>query len=357
MSRFEKYMIESVKVNGVTFSEKEVMDFLKFWDKIEKNCQPYLKDIKVRSNVLKKMLLRGTKRSSKFFERAPREDRYPKDMPEPWHEAFDDWFKDNFGWRARSSGLFCTGSKNTAGSYGDIYMVFPAGRYDYVWSPDITDLYSAISDDAGFNYIKPSKQLLRMWEKEYEEEYEEGMGSGSWWYDNEDWGLYNADRDTAIEEILDRITEDLRQEESELEGVLENDDEDEIEEYGSVKEINIRIKEIRREIKDYEKDITSKIEWMPKQDFDSFMEYKTDNIFEYFDYFDYDMYYEAVDSICRGSYTNTGLIRALDISGNEIMVKCNKYYAINYSFFELVNNALWGEAPDPRQMAFDFGKK
>lgn len=67
------------------------------------------------------------------------EDRKPLDTEREIHHAMDDWFFDNFGFRARSNAVFCTGSENAALAYGNVHAIYPIGKYEYVWSPEVED--------------------------------------------------------------------------------------------------------------------------------------------------------------------------------------------------------------------------
>lgn len=70
-----------------------------------------------------------------------RKDRKPLDTPLEVHKEFDKIFTKNFGWPARSSGLLTTGDKTVAGSYGNAYQVFPIGKFRFLWSSNVHDLY------------------------------------------------------------------------------------------------------------------------------------------------------------------------------------------------------------------------
>ena len=68
----------------------------------------------------------------------PRKDRTPVDTPGEIHAAMDDWFEEHYGVRARSAGVFATGNKFTASSYGTPYFVLPIGDFKYFWAEDIS---------------------------------------------------------------------------------------------------------------------------------------------------------------------------------------------------------------------------
>ena len=71
-----------------------------------------------------------------------RKDRTPSDMPLWAHEAIDSYFKDVFGVKARSEGLFCSSSHPIASSYGDtLVAVFPMHFKHAISSREVNDLY------------------------------------------------------------------------------------------------------------------------------------------------------------------------------------------------------------------------
>jgi len=69
----------------------------------------------------------------------PRKNRKPLDTPKEIHKKLDELFKKEFGWKARSEGVFCSGDAPSS-VYGDLYYIFPIDKFKYVWSPDIRDL-------------------------------------------------------------------------------------------------------------------------------------------------------------------------------------------------------------------------
>ena len=61
------------------------------------------------------------------------------------HDILDELFEKKFGWKPRSGGVFCTGSEATASGYGDAYIFFPIGDFEFLWSPKIHDLYDHVT--------------------------------------------------------------------------------------------------------------------------------------------------------------------------------------------------------------------
>ena len=108
---------------------------------IQKNCQPFLKEINHN------FLYRGYKNKIKSIKKViTRTDRKPLGSSEEDHANFNKLFKKKFGWKARSEGVFCSSNTNDVRQYGNVNLVFPIGKYQYVWSPKVTDLTLYIED-------------------------------------------------------------------------------------------------------------------------------------------------------------------------------------------------------------------
>lgn len=113
-------------------NENEIDDIKK---KIHKECKPFLNTSKGYS------LWRGMRNKERIGKFKVRKDRKPLDTPADVHKEFDSIFKKHFGWHARSSGLLTSGDKAVAGSYGTLYQVFPIGKFRFLWSKSVHDLY------------------------------------------------------------------------------------------------------------------------------------------------------------------------------------------------------------------------
>ena len=69
----------------------------------------------------------------------------------------------------RNMSLFATGSENFAGIFGDLYFVFPIGKFNYLWSPEVHDSYEDITlnknisytFDKIFDYYKWAEKVLQ----------------------------------------------------------------------------------------------------------------------------------------------------------------------------------------------------
>ena len=140
----------------ITEGATELATILNLTRTIKQNCQPYLQQ---NSGAVNRYALYRGVRSTKGAPNGIRKevrltDRKPKDMPHSLHQFINGYFKKNYGAAFRSA-IFATGSSGSAGEYGEMYIIFPAGEFQYLWSPDYEDLYS-ITSEYGFDQIAPS---------------------------------------------------------------------------------------------------------------------------------------------------------------------------------------------------------
>ena len=88
-------------------------------------------------------------------------DRKPLDTGEQEHAQVNAALKELYGHPYRN-GLFVSGNYNVASGYGDLYCVFPIGKYEYIWHDTIDDLYSHVAgyDEAWEHWIEFGKEVL-----------------------------------------------------------------------------------------------------------------------------------------------------------------------------------------------------
>ena len=134
------------------YLEKEREEAEKIVDLLMKDCKPFLTEIKGGLKTYGGYLYRGIRGGAKILpgftclgEVKPRKDRKPKDTPFYISRDFDIVFKDKFGWRPRSQGVFVTSDQFEARDYGLVHLFFPKGTYKYVWSLEVKDFYSKTS--------------------------------------------------------------------------------------------------------------------------------------------------------------------------------------------------------------------
>lgn len=357
--KLRKFLSENIIVNGVTYSEREYDSFMTAWEQIKRECKPFLKELSTR-NRNKLVLLRGASSNKRWEKRSVRTDRYPKDMESQWHEAFDEVFDTEFDFKARSQGLFCTGKHSVAGGYGDnVYIIFPIGKYKYIWSHSITDLYSEVSDGSGNQYLEPDESTMEEWREDYENQYGEGE-EGSWYWDNQGVDLgsdLNDATDTVTGDLIIEIESDI----DDLKSDIDDLDTDSETYEDDLESLELQISEKEKEIADLKPggdrydEIKDEMTWEPEISYDSFEE---DMYANWWDNVPDSMYYDGAEQIIKsGKYQENNLIQALQHQkGTEIMVKCKSYYMINYDYLELFKLVFF-EGTDPRQLSFDFMKK
>lgn len=128
-----------MKITFKTFiAEASEFDIEKFMS----DCAPFLNAMKGARNLA----YRGIQKPVKNWDiLSPRKDRKPLDSDEFAHVEMNKFFKETFGWPARSEGLFVTGSVSTAAGYGVTHAVFPIGTFKILWSADMRDPTAAIN--------------------------------------------------------------------------------------------------------------------------------------------------------------------------------------------------------------------
>lgn len=132
-------MENSMKFVIIEDKRKTTLTQTEFRNWIDSNCSQYFEENPGLA------LYRGiSTRVSRdeYMIMTPRLDRYPKDMWIDWHKSLDQLFLERTGWRARSQGIFATGNEVSAGYYGTVYIIYPADGYRYLWSPEVSDLYT-----------------------------------------------------------------------------------------------------------------------------------------------------------------------------------------------------------------------
>ena len=136
------------------FINEEQMDLLTI---LERDCGPFLRESKhrgllhrgingLKQNDARKVENPITDGTILYWEKAVRTDRQPMDFGIDQHSELDKWFNDKFGFKARSQAVFCFGDDVWSGvmkQYGPEYLIFPIGEFEYVWSPEIKDLFMA----------------------------------------------------------------------------------------------------------------------------------------------------------------------------------------------------------------------
>ena len=291
----------------ITEASKYELQLYGIIQSLNKDCMEFIQELRKSG---KNPLWRGTNKSrtKSIVKVTPRQDRYPKDMPEFMHDMIDEQFKAKFGWKPRSTGVFVTGRKSDAGSYGATYMFFPVGKYSYLYNPDVSDLYSEVDGESMSGYSDYSDWInsyVDEWEDSWYYEYGEGSSGGEYHYD----GIETGETDHV----------DAQHAAAEAEGV-------------DVEDLN-----------------QSLFEWAPEISLEDFIREKREERESELENF--------FDSTIK-NYRNDNL--GLAIKKNvEIMFQCKTFYLINNSFIDSVQKyVIDGEKLDfdPKQSKFGFEK-
>ena len=191
-----QYIVET------TLNKADMNKFEVIWNTLWKECQPFLKEMKKIGGSRVPLIYRGTHNPIGDFKNIkPRKDREPKDMPQELHDELVSLFHQKFKWGTRSEGVFVSGSRGQAGNYGPTYLFFPVGKYKFIWSPKIEDLYSYFD---GSGYLNDEFDGYNAGE-EWEHEYGEG-NRGTWYYDGNDTG--ESYYENAYQEVHKHILDD-----------------------------------------------------------------------------------------------------------------------------------------------------
>jgi len=129
MSRLREYLTEDGNMDVI--------------ETIKRDCKPFLYE----SDGL---LYRGVEQNIKHIlkKTARLTDRKPMNMDKELHELFNALFIERFGWPVRN-GVFAVGDSIHAYRWPGCdspYIFFPIGRYKYVWSRSVKDLYIEYDD-------------------------------------------------------------------------------------------------------------------------------------------------------------------------------------------------------------------
>ena len=309
--KFKKYIIEAKNDFKTIVSDIEAEETLGenlniILNTLKKECSEMCSIVKRN----KSFLYRGTNRGGKdFVLDFPRENRRPKDMPEEHHEALDNAFEEVFEWRARSEGVFTTANRGDAGVYGEPYIFFPVNGFEYVWSPDVKDLYVYMKNHGYFSSGPPSENHLQ-------DMYNDLYGKGS---DGGEYEYTTGDRRGREQRSEERFTKDEIADKAKkwvdkyiLKGNLFRYTYKEKQEmYQKQTEIFLKMTYSRH--------------WKPYSDFNTFV---NDYMVEYYDnVHDGVVDEEQIESLIRDKYKDTNIDAALD-SRNEVTFKCDKFYLL-----------------------------
>ena len=109
---------------------------------IKNNCQPYLRE---NPEFEKFPLYRGINKTDAVIISPVRTDRRPLDTDVKTHNAIVKELSKRGIKANRNNSIFCTGDSETPYTYGNKYVIFPVGDFDFTWNPMVEDFTSEIS--------------------------------------------------------------------------------------------------------------------------------------------------------------------------------------------------------------------
>jgi len=297
--KFTEYIKESSKKELKTYG---IIQSLK------KDCAPFIKEL--RKTKQNRLIWRGSNKSSTrtIIRVTPRQDREPKDTPPEIQYELNDRFEKKYGWRPRSEGVFTSPRKTDAATYGQEYVFFPVGKYEYLYNPEVDDLYSVVDNEAAIYDAFTGEETARH-EDDYEYKYgEEAEGT---------WSYLGSDTEEAYKDEAVAVAADA-------EGV-DPDDPDEI----------IQIE--------------NNLEWIPDEELEDYISRMQEEEKEEAN--------SILNELINGyRKTNLGLAIKKNV---EIMFRCKSYYLIDQNFNTNIEDYILKDKPmkfNPKQKGLPFNR-
>lgn len=156
-----------VEKHGIKMTS-DVVALLTFASKIGQECQPYLKQTEPGRYMYRGLGDPGRGSIEPMLKKDVRLDkRTPMDSTDDLHALINDYFIEKHGAPFRNA-MFATGDRALAGEYGKIYSVFPIGNFEFLWSPDVKDLWAASSSyrNARVRYTTRPKHMWKEGERD-----------------------------------------------------------------------------------------------------------------------------------------------------------------------------------------------
>lgn len=155
MIQFNQYIIEVRK------KSPGLNEFNEFISHVNKNCSPWLK----KSGGAH--IYRGMKGFSDeiYLNFKVRKDRKPRETSAEITKKLDLAFHKNFKIKTQTQCIFISGEHGHASLFGHPYIVFPVGKFNFIWSSKIKDLNF---DEATKEYKKfKTQEEYDKWVKKY----------------------------------------------------------------------------------------------------------------------------------------------------------------------------------------------
>lgn len=122
---------------------------------IKNNCQPYLRE---NPEFEKFPLYRGINKTDAVIISPVRTDRRPLDTDVKTHNTIVKELSKRGIKANRNNSIFCTGDSETPYTYGNRYVIFPVGDFDFTWNPKILDMTTNIAGAS--TVIKDDERII-----------------------------------------------------------------------------------------------------------------------------------------------------------------------------------------------------
>jgi hypothetical protein len=116
----------------------------KYTEVIKRDCKSWLSAVKNCSRPFYRGVDLPLLSDVAFLKKKVRANRRPMNATKEEQLVLDRGFQKEFGWKARSNGVFITSNPMEAMNYGNLFYFFAIENFKYVWSPKIEDLYTDI---------------------------------------------------------------------------------------------------------------------------------------------------------------------------------------------------------------------
>jgi len=136
MIKFKDYFKEEWKVI-TQYSDKKIFVHERYFSKILSMCSYYRK---IHPEWASKPIFRGIKSRETIFQKPVRTNRRSLDTPPEVNKMLNNELKKR-GLPLRSKSVFVTGDRWEAERFGNVYVIFPVGKFKFAWSPEIEDFF------------------------------------------------------------------------------------------------------------------------------------------------------------------------------------------------------------------------
>jgi len=122
-----------MKINEITVDRDYILNLIK------KDSKPFLN--RIGGDFSYYAMYRGMENETQPFIRKQvrLNDRKPMSSAQIKHARYNQYFEETFGQPFRNS-LHVSGEREMAEYYGNVYVIFPIGNFDWLWSPEVKDM-------------------------------------------------------------------------------------------------------------------------------------------------------------------------------------------------------------------------